>query len=162
HNLVDHRTDVYGLGVTLYELLTLHPAVEGEDRQELLRRIAEGEPRPPRAWDRSIPRDLETVLLKAMAREPQDRYATAKDMAEDLQRFLGSEPVRARRPTPGQRLSRWAWRRRGLVAAAAAFLLLGLAVLGGALVVVAGERDQKAGALSDRDRALERQKAALG
>ena len=68
--VIDGRTDIYSLGVTLYELLTLEPAFEGHDRQELLRRIAEEEPQSPRKLNASIPRELETILLKAMAKEP--------------------------------------------------------------------------------------------
>ena len=68
---LDHRTDIYSLGATLYELLTLRPAIEGSDRQELLRKIAQEEPTPPRKHNPAIPRELETILLKAMAKEPQ-------------------------------------------------------------------------------------------
>src|SRR5262245_57768471 len=88
HGLVDHRTDVYSLGATLYELLTGRPAVEGQDRQEILKRITDEEPRPPRSHNRAIPVDLETIVLKALTKEPAERYATAKDLAEDLRRFL--------------------------------------------------------------------------
>ena len=87
------------LGVTLYELLTLRPAVAGTDRQELLRRIAQEEPIAPRRIDPAIPRELETIFLKAMAKEPVNRYATARDLADDLRRFLADRPIRARRPT---------------------------------------------------------------
>src|SRR5262249_19725601 len=82
HGLVDHRTDVYSLGVTLYELLTGRPAVIGKDRQEVLRNIAFAEPAAPRRVDLSIPVDLETVVLKATAKNPRERYATAKDLAD--------------------------------------------------------------------------------
>ena len=75
--IVDHRTDVYSLGVT-YELLTLEPAFGGKDRQELLRQIAFEEPRPPRRWNKAIPAELETIILKAMEKSPTDRYATAQ------------------------------------------------------------------------------------
>ncbi|HZT80644.1 MAG TPA: serine/threonine-protein kinase, partial [Gemmataceae bacterium] len=97
HGLVDHRTDVCSLGATLYELLTGRPAVEGQDRQEILKRIAEEEPRPPRVLDRAIPADLETGVLKALAKEPAERYAAAKDLADDLRRFLDHRPIQARR-----------------------------------------------------------------
>ena len=99
--VVDHRTDIYSLGVTLYELLTLEPAFKGGDRQELLRQIAFEEPRPPRRLNGAIPRELETIALKAMEKNPLERYATAQELADDLRRFLMHEPIRARRPRCG-------------------------------------------------------------
>ena len=96
--VVDHRTDVYALGATLYELLTLQPAVDGLDRQQLLEHLSFGEPRPPRRIDPRIPTDLETIALKAMAHWPEDRYATAANLARDLAHFLAGEPIEARRP----------------------------------------------------------------
>jgi eukaryotic-like serine/threonine-protein kinase len=105
--LVDHRSDVYSLGATLYELLTLRPLFEGHDRNELLRQIASDEPRVPRSIRPSVPEELETVVLKALAKEPPERYATAQEMAEDLQRFLENRPILARRPTTAERLRKW-------------------------------------------------------
>jgi tetratricopeptide (TPR) repeat protein len=125
--LVDHRTDIYSLGVTLYELLTLEPAFAGQDRHEVLRHITTEEPRPPRRLNRAIPADLETIVLKAMAKEPESRYGTAQEVADDLRRFLEDKPIRARRPSPWQRLAKWSRRHRPLVLTAAAFL--GLAVV---------------------------------
>jgi serine/threonine protein kinase/serine phosphatase RsbU (regulator of sigma subunit) len=92
---IDHRTDIYSLGVTLYELLTLEPVFPGRDRQELLRQIAFEEPRPPWRLNPAIPTELETIILKAMEKNPADRYATAQDVADDLERFLKEEPIRA-------------------------------------------------------------------
>ena len=83
---LDHRTDIYSLGATLYELVTLRPAVDGQDRQEVLRKIAQDEPTPPRRLNPAIPRELETILLKAMNKEPGSRYATAQELADDLDR----------------------------------------------------------------------------
>ena len=97
-SIVDQRTDVYSLGATLYELLTLEPAFEGSDRQALLHRIAQDEPRRPRALNPALPSDLETIVLKAMAKDPVSRYATAAALAEDLRRFLDDQPILARRP----------------------------------------------------------------
>jgi eukaryotic-like serine/threonine-protein kinase len=97
--LIDGRTDIYSLGVTLYDLVTLQPAFEGRERQELLRRIAEEEPTSPREVNGSIPRALETIILKAMAKEPVGRYQTAQDLADDLRRFLEDKPIRAKRPS---------------------------------------------------------------
>jgi hypothetical protein len=115
--VVDHRSDVYSLGATLYELLTLRPLFEGRDRNELLRQIADEEPRPPRSTRPAVPRELETVVLKALRKEPSERYATARDFAEDLQRFLDNRPVLARRPTAAERLRKLVRRHPSLVAA---------------------------------------------
>jgi tetratricopeptide (TPR) repeat protein len=123
HGLVDHRTDIYSLGVTLYELLTGTPAVDGKDREEILNAITLQERRPPRAWVATIPRDLETIVVKAMEASPADRYATAQEMANDLERFLRDEPIRARRPALGLRLRKWGRRHRPLVASATATML---------------------------------------
>ena len=82
--MLDGRSDVYSLGVTLYELLTLRPAFGGDDRAEVLRRIAQEEPRPPRRLNPAIPAAFETIVLKAMAKEPARRYASAARMADDL------------------------------------------------------------------------------
>src|SRR5262249_27431772 len=124
HGLVDHRTDVYSLGATLYELLTLRPALDGATRQEVLHRLAFEEPVAPQKLDRSIPAELETVTLKAMAKNPQERYATAGELADDLRRWLADRPILARPPGPFQRLRKWSHRHRPLVVALVAFLTL--------------------------------------
>ncbi len=130
HNLVDHRADIYGLGATLYELLTGQPAIAGEDRQEILRRIAFEEPVPPRKLNRSIPPDLETIALKCLAKEPAERYASAADLAADLRRWLDDKPIRARLPSQMERLVRWMKRRPALAAltAVSTLALVALAV----------------------------------
>jgi serine/threonine protein kinase len=115
--VVDHRTDVYSLGATLYELLTLEPAFSGTDRQELLRQIAFEEPRPPRRINRATPSELETIVLKAMEKNAPDRYATAKELAEDLGRFLADEPIEARPPGLLRRLRKFVRRRPTLTTA---------------------------------------------
>ncbi|HZV07038.1 MAG TPA: serine/threonine-protein kinase [Gemmataceae bacterium] len=104
---IDHRTDLYSLGATLYELLTQQPPFEGNDRQTLLHQILNDEPRPPRAIQKSIPVELETIVLKSLAKSPAERYATAREMADDLSCFLKDQPIRARRATPMQRLRKW-------------------------------------------------------
>jgi eukaryotic-like serine/threonine-protein kinase len=138
--VVDHRSDVYSLGVTLYELLTLRPAFPGDDPREILRKVASEDPPPPRRINPAVPPELETVVLKALAKEPRERYATAQELADDLRRWLDDRPVLARRPTPLQRLRKWARRNRPLVAglAAAGVVLL----LGGFLGLVAYARAQ--------------------
>lgn len=125
--LVDHRTDVYSLGITLYELLTGRAAFCGYEREELLRQIAWEDPWLPRRIDRTIPAELETIVLKAIANVPSDRYTTAQELADDLQRYLKLEPIRARRPGPLARAVRLAQRNRAIsitVAVTAAILLL--------------------------------------
>jgi WD40 repeat protein/serine/threonine protein kinase len=129
--LVDHRADVYSLGVTLYELLTLEPAFSGTDREELLRQIAFEEPRPPWQWNKAIPRELETIVLKAMEKSPEGRFATAQELADDLRRFLDHKPIQAKRPTLLQRAFKWCRRNpllSGALSAVAASLLLGTVV----------------------------------
>jgi tetratricopeptide (TPR) repeat protein len=128
HGLVDHRTDVYSLGATLYELLTLRPAVGGADKQETLRQIAFEEPAAPRTLDRAIPAELETVALKCLAKNPNERYATAGELADDLGRWLSHQTIRARRPSLRQRLDKWVRRHSGAVVPAGAVLMLGTAV----------------------------------
>ena len=128
HGVVDQRTDVYALGATLYELMVLRPAFDGRDHQELLRQITLEEPIPPRRLNRAIPRDLETIVLKAMAKDPSKRYATAKELSEDLTRFLNDDPILGRRPGPVERFLRWASRRRVRVATAAAIFVLALLI----------------------------------
>jgi WD40 repeat protein/serine/threonine protein kinase len=109
--IVDHRTDIYSLGATLYELLTLEPAFAGHDRQELLRQIAFEEPRAPRRIEKVIPGELETIVLKALAKNPGERYATAQELADDLRRFLEDKPIKAKRATLVQQIKKWARRK---------------------------------------------------
>jgi tetratricopeptide (TPR) repeat protein len=144
---VDARSDVYSLGATLYEALTLEPAYPGGDREELLQQIVRGEFKPPRRIDPSIPVALETVILQAMAREPDRRYASAREFADDLGRFLDGQPVRAVRPTWLERSAGWAQRHRPAVAAAVAGLLLALAGLSASTVVFWHQRKQTEAAL---------------
>jgi serine/threonine protein kinase/Tfp pilus assembly protein PilF len=127
--LLDHRTDLYALGATLYELLTLEPVFQGRDREEILRQIVSEEPLRPKHWNKAIPAELETIVLKALEKEPRNRYANARDLADDLQRFLDDKPIRARRPTLRQRAAKWGRRHRGIVVTGAVAFLVAL-VLG--------------------------------
>ena len=113
--LLDHRTDVYSLGATLYEMLTLQPAVGGKNRAEILRRISFEEPVTPRRIDKNIPADLETIILKAMAKSPDERYGTAQKLGDDLRRYLEHKSIWARRPTLVQRVRKWTRRHVGIV-----------------------------------------------
>jgi serine/threonine protein kinase len=110
HRLADPRTDVYSLGVTLYELLTLEPAYNGRSREEVLRQIAFEEPRPPGRVNPAIPAELETIVLKAMAKNAEERYATAQELADDLRRFQEDKPIKAKRPALAMRFRKWARR----------------------------------------------------
>jgi WD40 repeat protein/serine/threonine protein kinase len=127
----DPRSDVYALGVTLYEMLTLRQAFPGDDRVRLIERITQGTPPRPRQLAPDIPRDLETIVLKAMAREPAARYVTAEALADDLHRFLEDRPIRARRATALERTWRWCRRNPALAAVStlAVASLLGATVL---------------------------------
>ncbi len=113
----DARSDVYALGATLYELLLLRPAFDESDRVKLIEQVSHQSPPPLRPLDRRIPRDLETIVLKALAKEPGERYATAGHLAEDLRRFVAGRPIVARRSSSIERL--WRWSRRNPVVAGA-------------------------------------------
>lgn len=120
----DLRGDIYSLGATLYELLTLRPPFQDGDRPRLLQRLADEEPHRPRAIDSSIPRDLETIVLKAMAKSPGDRYQTTEQLAEDLRQFLQDRPVAARRLGVAERT--WRWCRRNPIVASLTGIVFGL------------------------------------
>lgn len=137
--VLDHRTDIYSLGVTLYELLTLEPAFADRERPLLLRRIMEEDPPAPRTHDKDLPRELETIVLKAIAKSPAERYATAQALADDLQRWLDDRPIVARRPTLWEHAARWRRRHRGLVRAGVGFLFLAFLGLLASTVLIARE-----------------------
>jgi serine/threonine protein kinase len=146
----DPRGDIYGLGVTLYELLTLRPAFDEPDRARLIERVTHGRPPPPRQIDGRIPRDLETIVLKALARDPAERYPTAGALAEDLRRFLLDRPIRARRAGPAERA--WRWCRRNPVVAGLLAMAVALAAGLGVLSLLLWDRQQQtAAALKQAD-----------
>lgn len=126
----DTRTDQYGLGLTLYELLTLRRAQERRSRASMVRRITESCPVPPRQLNPHIPRDLETIVLTATARDPRHRYASVSDLADDLQRFLDDRPLHARRVSRVERVGRWCRRNPLMAASSIMSTLLLLAVVG--------------------------------
>ena len=150
--LVDQRTDIYSLGATLYELLTLEPAFPGDDGPDLLRRLAEQDPRPLRSLQPRIPVDLQTVVHKAMARRREDRYTTAQEFADDLQRVLDGKPTIAKPPTIVDRITKWTRRHQGLVVSAAAVCLMAAVGLAVSTVLVAREktRAEQNGAAAER------------
>jgi WD40 repeat protein len=149
HGQTDARSDVCSLGLTLYELLTGRPAFDAPDRAQLLRQIGEQDPPRPRQLRPEVPRDLETVVLKAMAREPQRRYADAAALAEDLRRFLVHEPIRARRVGLAERLGKWVRRRPAL----ASLLAVSGAALAALVVTLAVSNAQVSDALAEQTKA---------
>jgi tetratricopeptide (TPR) repeat protein len=120
----DVRADVYALGMTLYELLTLKAAYVSGDRLKLMELIRSSEPASPRSIDARIPRDLETIVMKAIDKDVRRRYQSADEMAEDLQRFVNDEPIKARRIGSAERLGRWCRRNPAVAGLMAAVLLL--------------------------------------
>jgi serine/threonine protein kinase/predicted Zn-dependent protease len=133
----DPRSDVYALGATLYELATLRPLFEDAHRGRLVDRVLHEEPVAPRKIDRHVPRDLETVILKALAKEPAARYPTAAALAEDLRRFADDKPILARRVSTLERTWRWSRRNPVLAGLAASLLLLMTAVTVASVVAAA-------------------------
>jgi eukaryotic-like serine/threonine-protein kinase len=116
----DHRCDIYSLGLSLYEMLALEPAYPARHRFELVKAIIDGEPARPRKIDPRIPRDLETIILKAIAKDPADRFSTAAEMARELGRFVESRPIRSRPVSLAERV--WRWSQRNAAVAALALL----------------------------------------
>jgi len=114
--IIDHRTDIYSLGVTLCEILVLKPVVEGKTTQEIVKEVIYGAPILIRRIDSNVPFDLAVILEKAMSRNPRDRYNTASEMADDLTRFLNNQPIRARRPGLLKRSQQWLMRHRAIAA----------------------------------------------
>ena len=130
HGQSDARGDLYSLGITLYELLTLRPAFREIDRVRLVRLVEQDDPPPPRTVEPSIPSDLETIVLKAIAKSPADRYQSAAEMASDLRRFLEDKPIQARRASWLERSWRWCRRnpRMAALVGSVATLLVVIAV----------------------------------
>ncbi len=152
----DARTDIYALGLTLYELACLQPAFGGRDRAKLLAAIAEGRFPRVRKQNPSVPRDLATIIEKACAPEPRDRYRTAHDLVDDLERFLEDRPIRARRISAVEATWRWCRRNRAIAAFALISLFAVFAAAGTGWVFYV----QKSGALqAEGERRREAQEA---
>ena len=144
HGHSDVRCDIYSLGMTLYELLTLrHPFAE-VDRHKLVRQISQEEPPRPRSIDRNLPRDLETIVLKAIAKQPADRYQNAESLAADLRRFIEDRPIKARRIGSAEWFWRWCRRNPVVASLAAAVFVLAIVLSVGAPVthILRSERDR--------------------
>ncbi len=144
---IDHRTDIYSLGVTLYELLTLRPAIADGDYRDMLNRVALVEPPAPKSIEPSLPIELDTIVRKSIAKSPADRYATAAGLAEDLQAWLDDKPIKAKPPTLVERLNKWRRRNSGLVAVASLLLLVMTAALATTTVAIWTQQQQTADAL---------------
>jgi serine/threonine protein kinase/Flp pilus assembly protein TadD len=126
---VDHRTDIYSLGATMYELLTFQPAFRGADEKETLGLIITRDPTPPRKIIPEVPKELETICLKAMEKDPNARYLTSKELADDLRRYAQDLPIHARPPGPIGRAIKFARRRRAVTVTICSLVLLMLAGL---------------------------------
>ena len=155
----DGRSDIYGLGLTLYEMLLFRPAYDASDRVVLMQQVLHAKPSRLRQADSRIPRDLETVINKAIEKEPGNRYQTAADMAADLRRFIDDQPIHARRATSLERA--WRWCRRNPLTAALTATIVVVATIGFAGVVTQWktaqeERDDARNANRDLRAALEK------
>jgi hypothetical protein len=151
---------VYALGLTLYELLTLRPAYAAESRAKLIEQVLAAAPPRPRAVNPQVPRDLETIVLKAIARDPGMRYQSAAELADDLRRFTEDRPIRARRASSSEQAWRWCRRNPAVAGLLAALLTVfaGGAGLSAAFAVRAEQAEGTARtaaeeARRDRDRA---------
>lgn len=133
---VNAASDVYALGAILYETLTGRPPFQAESSVETMRQVVENEPVSPRLLNASVPRDLETICLKCLEKERQRRYATARELAEDLGRFLRDEPIRARAVSALEKVWRWRRRNPALAATGAAGFILLMAVVVGSPVAL--------------------------
>jgi eukaryotic-like serine/threonine-protein kinase len=139
---IDSRTDVYGLGAILYEILAGRPPYEGTSTREVLRKVREESPAPPREVNPETAKGLEAIALKAMARRPDERYPSALALAEEVRRWLADEPIAAYREPWPTRFARWAKRHRTAVASAAALLITAVIALSVSTVLIGKERDE--------------------
>ncbi len=145
--LVDFRTDIHALGATLYELLVTRPVFGGSDRAKLLRRVVEETPTPLRQVEPRIPVDLETIVAKALEKEPADRYQSAADLASDLRAYLDHRAIEARPPSLHQRIAKWSRRHVGVVVTTTALLALLMCASVMATLLLAREQGRTKAAL---------------
>jgi serine/threonine protein kinase len=138
----DARSDVYSLGITLYEMLTLRPAFDGTNYAEAIHAICHQGPPTPRQLAADIPADLETIVLKAIARSPEQRYATAEEMADDLRRFSESLPISARRRGVTERVWGW-WRKPVAISRLTLAALVGLLLVATLVALISDQARQR-------------------
>jgi serine/threonine protein kinase/WD40 repeat protein len=152
----DHRGDLFALGLTLYELLTQRPAYDATSRAELVEQVIAAAPPSPRSIQPEIPRDLETIVLKCMARDPEKRYASAKELGDDLFRFIEDRPIEARRIGSAERAYRWCRRNRTVAALmfTVGFLLLFATIIS---LIVASRFSRLNYTLSDANQKISQQ-----
>ncbi|MEN6557167.1 MAG: serine/threonine-protein kinase [Thermoguttaceae bacterium] len=142
--MLDPRTDLYSLGATFYELITLRPVFAGATRQSLLQQILNHDPVAPRAIERSIPPELDTILLKLLSKRPEERYSSAQELADDLHRFLRDEPILAQPPSFVDRVRKWGRRHPAYVAA--------LVIVMAAVLVISGVSNYRIAQANQRTR----------
>ncbi len=150
-SLLDHRTDIYSLGATLYELLALRPAFPAGDRHQLLRGIEADEPGALHRLNPAVAVDLETIVRKAMAKDPAGRYASCQELADDLRRFLDHRPIKAKRPSLAERAVKWSQRHRSLVVTALLFMVAALATLSVSTALIWREKARTEAALTQTE-----------
>jgi serine/threonine protein kinase len=154
---VDHRTDIYSLGATMYELLTFQPAFRGSDEKETLGLIITKDATPPRKIVPEVPKEMETICLKTLEKDPGARYATAKDLADDLRRFIQDLPIVAKPVGPIGRAIKFARRRRAVSIAVFAILLLAVA----SVLAIRANRHARESDLAARETAREAKRLRL-
>ncbi len=153
---IDHRTDIYSLGVTLYEMITGQRPFDGESREQIIRAVCEQEPTRPRQIVADIPRDLETICLRAMNKEPAGRFSSAKALAEDLRRFSDGRPILSRRVTSPERAVKWVRRHKAISLATAALLAMIIATMGWFMSAAAARQQDIDGLIDSSWRRLTR------
>jgi len=140
--VTDRRADIYAMGATLYEMLALRPAFAERDQIQLIDQISHQPPVPLRQLDRRIPRDLETIVLKALAKDPKDRFTTAGELRDELRRFLENRPIRSRPVGPAEQFWRWCKRNPALAAASITAAVLTTLLAIGSTIAAWTYRDQ--------------------